>query len=445
MDDSGQLAAAPDAGAVRPPQLDNSKRRRPAAWRPFPDLAWRRDLALPAVIGVLQLAGAAALTVSQHGPRLGVADWVLVTVGPLALTLRRRYPVAVLWVALAATLAPSGASSANLSLITAFLVAAAGGHRRAAWAVIVAGYACAVWLAPLAYGNPVGSAQFALLLLGWLAGLVLAAEVLRLARARTAEARAARQLDARRRVSEERLRMARDLHDVIGHDISLISVQAGVGLDLWDSHPEQARAALAAIRDVSKDALGELRAMLAALREADEDAPRAPAPGLSRLPELITLTRAAGLSVQNEVAGEPGPLPPAVDVAAYRIIQESLTNVARHAGRARATVRLSYEPGGLAIEVSDDGGPAGAGAAAPPGLGNTDRGTGGGSAGIGTAGSGTAANGSAGSGNITSGSAGSGIAGMRERAAAVGGRLDAGPRPGGGFAVTARLPCGRAG
>jgi signal transduction histidine kinase len=237
--------------------------------------------------------------------------------------------------------------------------------------------------------------------------------VIRLARARAAEARAARQLDARRRVSEERLRMARDLHDVIGHDISLISVQAGVGLDLWDSQPEQARAALAAIRTVAHDALGELRAMLAALREADEDAPLAPAPGLSRLPELITLTRAAGLSVRNEVAGEPGPLPAAVDVAAYRIIQDSLTNVARHAGQASATVRLSYEPGGLGIEVSDDGGPAGPGAAPSPRTG--------------------------------SGIAGSGIAGMRERAAAVGGRLDAGPRPEGGFAVTARLPCGRPG
>jgi signal transduction histidine kinase len=416
MDDAGRLAGGPARNAGRP-------RLRPG------DLEWRRDLALPAVILVLQLAGAAALAAGQHrhGAHVGGADWILVVIGPLALTLRCRYPVAVLWVAFAATLAPSGASSANLSLITAFLAAAVSGHRRAAWAVIVVGYACSVWLAPLAYGSPVASPQFALLLLGWLAGLVLAAEVIRLARARTAEARAARQLDARRRVSEERLRMARDLHDVIGHDISLISVQAGVGLDLWDSQPEQARAALAAIRTVARDALGELRAMLAALREADEDAPLAPAPGLGRLPELITLTRAAGLSVRNEVAGEPGPLPAAVDVAAYRIIQESLTNVARHAGRASATVRLSYEPGGLGIEVSDDGGAAAPGAAPSPGSGSS--------------GSGSGAGGSAG----TSGSAGSGIAGMRERAAAVGGRLDAGPRPEGGFAVTARLPCGRPG
>jgi len=384
------------------------------SWLSLGDLEWRRDLALPAVLLVLQLAGAATLGAGHRGhpAHFGAADWILLVVGPLALTLRRRYPVAVLWVAFAATLTPSGAWTENLSLITAFFIAAIGGHRRAAWVVILVGYACSVWLAPLAYGNPAGSLPFALALLGWLAGLVLAAEVVRLARERAAGTRAARELDARRRASEERLRMARDLHDVIGHNISLINVQAGVGLDLWDSQPEQARAALAAIRAVSRDALDELRTMLAALRQADQAAPRAPAPGLDRLPELMAMTTAAGLSVRSEIAGEPGPLPAAVDLAAYRIIQESLTNVARHAGPASASVRLAYEPGGLGIEVSDNGRAAAAGGQA-------------------AAVSGTAPPG-----------AGTGIAGMRERAAAVGGRLEAGPRPGGGFAVTARLPLG---
>jgi signal transduction histidine kinase len=401
MDDADQPASTAASAAGR-------------SWRAPGGLEWRRDLALPAVLLVLQLAGAAALNAGQRGhpAHLGAADWVLLVAGPLALTLRRRHPVAVLWVAFAATLAPSGAWTANLSLITAFFVAAAGGHRRAAWLVILAGYACSVWLAPLAYGNPVASAPFALLLLGWLAGLVLAAEVIRLARERSAGASAARQLDARRRASEERLRMARDLHDVIGHNISLINVQAGVGLDLWDSQPEQARAALTAIRAVSKDALGELRTMLAALRQADEAgeaAPRTPAPGLDRLPELLAMTTAAGLRVRSEIAGEPGPLPAVVDLAAYRIIQESLTNVARHAGPASARVCLTYAPDGLGIEVTDNGRMAAGGPAAAV--------------------SGLALPG-----------AGTGIAGMRERAAAVGGRLEAGPRPGGGFAVTARLP-----
>ena len=149
--------------------------------------------------------------------------------------------------------------------------------------------------------------------------------------------------------------MARDLHDVIGHNISLINVQAGVGLDLMDTHPEQARAALAAIKTVSKDALDELRTMLAALRQGDEDAPRAPAPGLDRLDELVELTRAAGIPVTVQTVGEARPLPAAVDLAAYRIVQESLTNVARHAGPATATVRLTHGPDGLDIEVCDDG------------------------------------------------------------------------------------------
>src|SRR5581483_2266192 len=165
---------------------------------------------------------------------------------------------------------------------------------------------------------------------------------------RAAVTRAGRLIEQRRRRSEERLRIARDLHDVIGHNISLINVQASMGLDLMDSQPAQARAALAAIKSASKEALEELRAMLTTLRQDDEDAaavaaaaaaPLAPAPGLDRLPELIDLTRAAGLSVEVEGAGQPPPLPAAVHVAAYRIIQESLTNVARHAGRARVWVR----------------------------------------------------------------------------------------------------------
>ena len=278
----------------------------------------------------------------------------------------------------------------------------------------MAGYAAAVWLGPLAFGRPVGSLTFALLLGAWLAVLVVAAEAVRLRRERLAQARATRVVDAQRQASEERLRMARDLHDVIGHNISLISVQAAVGLDLMDSDLEQARAALTAIRSVSREALDELRSMLAALRQADEQPPTAPTPGLARLPELCELTRAAGIPVRTEVSGPVRPLPAAVDLAAYRIVQESLTNVARHAGPATATVRLGYQAGGVSVEVLDDGrGTSGSRSAG---------GTGNGAAGIGVSG------------------AGSGIAGMTERAAALGGRLTAGPRPGGGFAVTAWLP-----
>jgi signal transduction histidine kinase len=239
-----------------------------------------------------------------------------------------------------------------------------------------------------------------LLLAGWLVALAVAAEATRIRAERVAATRASRQMEQRRRQSEERLRVARDLHDVIGHNISLINVQASMGLDLMDSQPEQARAALSAIKSASREALEELRTMLTTLRQDDEVAPRSPAPGLDRLPELIELTRAAGLSVEVEVAGKAPPLPAAVHLAAYRIIQESLTNVARHAGRARVTVRVTYADADVYVEVDDDG----------------------------TASSDAPA------------ATGTGITGMRERATALGGDLSAGFRRGGGFRVSARLP-----
>jgi signal transduction histidine kinase len=196
--------------------------------------------------------------------------------------------------------------------------------------------------------------------------------------------------------------MARELHDVIGHNISLINLQASVGLDLIEIRPDQARDALSAIKMVSKEALSELRSLLESLRQAGDDAPRSPAPGLGHLPELIEATRSSGLSVTTEVQGIKRPLPAAVDLAAYRIIQESVTNVTRHAGPARVTIRLCYTSDSLQIEILDDGRPL--------------------------------ANRSSSSGS------GTGIAGMRERALALGGRLEAGRRTGAGFAVTAELP-----
>jgi signal transduction histidine kinase len=366
------------------------------------DLDWRRDLAVPAAVLVLQLTGTLGVQRHHPVPELGALDWLMAAAGPLALTVRRFHPVAVLWITLAATLSPSGSPLANVSLVVAFFGAALRGHRRAAWTAVVTGYAGAVWLEPLTFGRPAGSLTFALLLGGWLAVLVISAEAIRLRRERLATARTARHLDERRQASEERLQMARDLHDVIGHNISLISVQAAVGLDLMASDPDQARAALTAIRSVSREALDELRSMLATLRQAGEQPPTAPTPGLARLAELIELTRAAGIPVRTGVTGAARPLPAAVDLAAYRIVQESLTNVARHAGRATATVRLDYRAGGVSVQILDDGRP--------------------------------------GPGSRPAAGAGSGIAGMTERAAALGGELVAGPRPGGGFAVTAWLP-----
>jgi signal transduction histidine kinase len=365
----------------------------------------RRDIALPLVLLALQLTAAATIEGAWHlfsPPRsLGPVDWVLLVVGPVALVARRRHPVLVLWVCFAATLAPSGTGLTHVSFLVAFFAAATAGKRYPAWLALALTFVWTIWLAPLIYGYAV-PANDALALAGWLLAVAIAAEATRIRAERAAVTRASRQLDQRRHQSEERLRVARDLHDVVGHNISLINVQASMGLDLMDSQPEQARAALSAIKSASKEALEELRTMLTTLRHDDDAAPRSPVPGLDRLPELIELTRAAGLSVDVEIAGSAPPLPAAVHLAAYRIIQESLTNVARHAGRARVTVRVTYDDADVHVQIDDDGkAPSGAGSA------------------IGTA---------------------SGITGMRERAAALGGDLSAGFRRGGGFRVSARLP-----
>ncbi|MQA94101.1 MAG: sensor histidine kinase [Streptosporangiales bacterium] len=216
--------------------------------------------------------------------------------------------------------------------------------------------------------------------------------------------------EQRRRAYEERLTVAREVHDVVGHGLAVINMQAGVALHVLDRRPEQARVALEAIKAASKDSLEELRGTLAVFRSQDgeggsEEAPRRPPPGLHRLDALGEAMAASGLQVSITVVGDRPEVPAAVDLAAYRIVQESLTNVLKHAGPATAGVRVTYEPGAVAVEVTDDG---------QARLGDT----------------------------ISGG--GHGLTGMRERAAAVGGTLEAGPRPAGGFAVRARLPFGEA-
>jgi signal transduction histidine kinase len=213
-----------------------------------------------------------------------------------------------------------------------------------------------------------------------------------------------REEEARRRVAEERVRIARDLHDSVAHSLTGISVEAGVGAHVLDERPEDARAALLAIKHASGDALAELRATLSMLRSG-EAPPREPAAGLDRLPSLVESSRAAGLPVDVVIEGDARPLPPAVDTAAFRIVQESLTNVIRHAGPARATVAVRHGDDGVEIEVTDDG------------RGAVD-----------------------GNGAADGGGGGHGLAGMRERVALLGGALYAGTRRSGGYRVRARLP-----
>jgi signal transduction histidine kinase len=323
-----------------------------------------------------------------------------------ALALRRRHPVAVLGVVFGATLAYFVLGYADgpiwLALIIAYFTAVVGGHRLAAAVVAVVGFGIFPWLDYLLRDEPGPSLVGIAGLAAWLLVLLGVAEAIRIRRERAAEAVRIREEEALRRAGEERLRIARELHDALGHHLSLISMQSGVALHLNTELPEQARSSLAAIKQASKEALAELRSVLDILRQEGEPAARSPTWTLARLDDLVSQAAAAGLEVQTETDGDVRRLPFAVDVAAFRIVQEALTNVTRHAGPATATVRVSYGDQDLSVQVDDDGrGPSPHGSA--PG-------------------------------------SGKGIVGMRERVAALGGDLQAGPRPGGGFRVRARLP-----
>jgi signal transduction histidine kinase len=368
--------------------------------------ASRGDLAVALLVGACQL-GFTHLAAHGQPDRAPLDGWAvaLLAVAPAALVARRRHPVAVLAVAFAATLAywlsdyPRG--PVFLPLIVALVSVMLAGRRLAAWVALGVGYAAFVWGAWLLGRQPWPNPAAALGVAAWLLLLGTAAEVARTRREQAAEAARTRLEESRRRASEERLRIARELHDVLAHHISLINVQAGVALHLIDERPEQSRTALTAIKQASKEALGELREALDVLRGVDEHPPRSPAPTLLRLDELTSRAGAAGLEVRTLLEGDPRPLPAGVDQAGFRIVQEALTNVVRHAGPASATVRVVYGPDALTVQVDDDG--AGTpGRRAPTG--------------------------------------GNGIRGMRERTAALGGQLEAGPRPGGGFRVLARLP-----
>jgi signal transduction histidine kinase len=219
-----------------------------------------------------------------------------------------------------------------------------------------------------------------------------------------------REHEARLRVHAERLRIARDLHDAVGHQVALISVQAGAMGYLLDTDPDKARESLGHVQQASEAALEELRLTVGLLRQPGDSEPTEPAGRLSGLDELIGSFAATGLTVTCEVTGHARPLPEAVDLTAYRVIQESLTNTAKHAAGAPVSVRLAYLPTALALTVVDDG----------PGK-SSEGGRGGGR------------------------DEGHGIIGMRERAAALGGWVSAGPRDGGGFQVMAELPLPAAG
>ncbi|MER7470301.1 sensor histidine kinase [Micromonospora sp. NPDC000018] len=323
------------------------------------------------------LASSAALYVRRRHP-VPVGVVALVAVGAYGALLHRPGPIMLVFVVALYTVVDEGhlavAIGLGLGSVVAFAVADS-------------------------YHRTANSANGATLLhAGWLIAVIVGVTRNRRAylaeaqaRARSAEQRM--EEEARRRATEERLRIARELHDVLGHHLSLINVQASAALHRPD--PTRSAQALTAIKQTSKETLRELRTTLGILRQEGE-APTAPAPGLNLLYELVTAAGRSGLEIRTELT-ETRPLPPEVDLAAYRIVQEALTNVTRHAGATAAVIRVRPDRDDVLVEVEDDG----TGAPGPPG---------------------------------------NGILGMGERARALGGSLTTGPRPAGGFRVRARLP-----
>ena len=344
-------------------------------------------------------------------PHTPPAAFLLIIVAGAVLAWRHRYPRAVLCVSTAAVVAYSlpgwvNGSSLLLPAIALGTLAAMVPLRRAlGWALGV----FVVLMGATVANNPLGTTGGGVDILPFTITVAMLAGIAtanRRAYARSLRDRTAQ--EAQRRVDEERLRIARELHDVVAHTMATITVQAAAASQLLTTSPERAAEPLAAIRAASKEGLRELRAILDVLRNADDPAdPTAPVPGLARLDTLAARVRQAGVPVTVTIDGEPRPLPAITDLSAFRIIQEALTNTVRHAGPAAAAVRVSYGADDLRVEVTDDGtgAPGRNGAATGPGTGH-------------------------------------GLRGMRERAAAAGGVIEIGPAEPAGFRVAARFPYG---
>ena len=397
-------------------------RAEPAAYRDVVDQkAWPLDIRVSDLVTVAIVIAVIELNVAVGGGAgaapLDALSWTLGAVVALPLLVHRRWPRAVLLITFASMILfylvhRRNISPAPLMVVPTYDVAVAGYLALAItvpMVIMVAGlFAVGLSGTPLVDVLADFLPSFVIFILAVALGEVvrgrraLAAETARRLELAEEEQRSA----AARLLAEERLRIARELHDTVAHSMATITVQAGSALHVLSAaHDGAVREALVNIRETSKSALGEMRAVLGQLREgAGAGASAAPALpeglGLGRLAELRAAVTAAGSPVRVSVEGEPGPLPPEVDHAAYRILQESLTNVLRHAvSGTEAEVSLRYEPDSVTITVAND-------SCVPGG----------------------------------SPEAGNGLRGMRERATAAGGELAAGPRPEGGFLVTAKLP-----
>jgi signal transduction histidine kinase len=369
--------------------------------RHLPPLAVDALLAL--VVGVVTVVSIAVADGDDPTERMTWWGWALVAVQVVPLVWRRRAPVAVLLVSGLGSLVFGGANLPDPAIQFTLALAL----------YTVAAYRCRPISVPVVLVFVVvGALSFVLdeqadladVAVNYLVGIGawVVGDSTRSQRERTAWLAQRQEDEARRAAAEERVRIARDLHDVVAHHISVIAVQAEAAQEVLAAHPERAEGAMATVADTARSALGELRRMLALLRS---DAGRAPQPDLGAVDELVASVRSAGLAVEVRTTGPARPVDGVVGVTAYRIVQEALTNVLRHADARRACVDLAFEADALVIRVADDG--RGPRAVRP---------------------------------RATDGGGGQGLVGMRERVSVLGGRLETGPAPGGGFAIEARLP-----
>jgi signal transduction histidine kinase len=369
----------------------------------------RSDVALALGLLVLKLAFVFSGTLMSGGVTpLSVATACALT---LPLAWRRRSPLAAASVVATAIVVDdlaAGWDSAVISFDCAIVAAySAGAHARqrhaaAALAVLMAANLVDAVGAPGNRAGDLGLGIVVFSLVPWLIGQALRRERQRTAAMRelATELEAEREARARDAVLAERGRIARELHDIVAHAISVIAVQADAAGRLLRHDPTRAQEPLAAVQATARSALAEMRQLVGLLREGDsQEVPLEPQPGLAELEPLIEDARQFGLPVELEIDGLTRPLGSTVDLAAYRIVQEALTNVRKHAGPAQARVRIRYEPDGLDIEILDNG-----------------------------------------RGGDPTRNGGHGLIGIRERVGLLGGRLEAGPRVDGGFAVRARLP-----
>ena len=362
----------------------------------------------PGLLALLQVVGSLGASHGQHGRRrLEPLALALLVAGPAAIAFVGRRTRTVLVVVAAVTAAylafgyPHGPVFASLAI--ALVVTVVRGWRWVAWAV-AAGVVVVDAAAGLTHDRHGWSWAAEVGVVGWMVVVLALAEVVRSRRERAATYREAVRETRRRQAGEERLRIAQELHDVVAHHMSLINVQAGVALHLAENQrPEQAEPALRAIKDASKEALTELRSLIDVLRADDAPAPRTPQATLAGIDDIVDRSRHAGLDITKRVSGDHRVLPAAQELAAYRIVQEAVTNIVRHAHARRATVDVDYGASVLTVRIEDDGD----GATSLPNL-----------------------------------KQGNGISGMHERARALGGELVVEASDLGGLRVEARIPTG---